>query len=267
MASSSDDGHGDGQDQVQRAGAGHGQDDDDRLGPVGHRGQGVERQGGEALDGGDAVRSRCPGRRGGPTAVPTRSCRTAVWLFHAGPLGRCSCGVRPMSSGNSYARAGTCIVRSVGSAGARCLGYWPWNCGNSSPGSAAATPWPTIRTPATATCSRSSVRRSARTACSKSGESSRSWDAPPSWRPSAATRGACRPDGGGGGARHRDAATAAGARRAGGSIVRHNVTNIRFESVSPTEITWRATSWSSPGAASITWGDTATGWSRWATTG
>ena len=80
MASRRDDGDRDGQDQVQRPGAGHRQHEDDGLGAVGHRRQGVEREGRQPLDRGDAVlpaaaaptsvgrsagsRGRRPGRRG-----------------------------------------------------------------------------------------------------------------------------------------------------------------------------------------------------------
>ncbi len=56
MASRRDDGDGDRQHQVQGAGAGDRQHQNDRFGPVGHRGERVERQGGEPLDRGDARR-------------------------------------------------------------------------------------------------------------------------------------------------------------------------------------------------------------------
>ena len=55
-----------GQDQVQGAGPGHGQHDQDGLGPVGHRGQGVEREGREPLDRGDLLLGRLAAAQGRP---------------------------------------------------------------------------------------------------------------------------------------------------------------------------------------------------------
>ena len=55
-----DDGDRDGEDEVQSPGARHGQHEDDRLGPVCNRGQSVEGQGREALDGSDALLPGAP---------------------------------------------------------------------------------------------------------------------------------------------------------------------------------------------------------------
>ncbi len=60
-----------------------------------------------------------------------------------------------------------------------------------------------------------------------------------------------------------EAQSAAGAKR----IVRHNVTNVRFESMTPEEASWPATSPSSRTWAQTTWAAIATDWCRWATTG
>ena len=59
-----DDGDGDGQDEVEGGGAGGGQHDQNGLGPVGHRGQRIERQGGQAFDRGDLLGRRLPDREG-----------------------------------------------------------------------------------------------------------------------------------------------------------------------------------------------------------
>ncbi len=58
----SDDGDRDGQDEVQGTRAGHRQHEDDGLGSVGHRREGVERERRESLDGSDPFLARAPRR-------------------------------------------------------------------------------------------------------------------------------------------------------------------------------------------------------------
>ncbi len=57
-----DDGDGDGQDEMEGGGAGGGQDDENGLGSVGHRGQGVEGQGRQAFHRGDLLGRRLSDR-------------------------------------------------------------------------------------------------------------------------------------------------------------------------------------------------------------
>ncbi len=95
-----DDGDGDGQHQVQRARPGDGQDENDRLGPVGHRGERVQREGGEALYGRDPV---LPG-------APCRPGRTDEQLpDERGPSGGVLC-----HGGGLYERVGSAIGHARG---------------------------------------------------------------------------------------------------------------------------------------------------------
>ena len=58
-----DDGDGDGQDEVERGGARRGQDDQDGLGPIGHRGERVERERRQTFDGCDLLARRLLSRQ------------------------------------------------------------------------------------------------------------------------------------------------------------------------------------------------------------
>ena len=79
-----DDGDRDGEDEVQGPGARHGQHEDDRLGPVGDRGQCVERQGRQALDRGDPLLPTAQGRTGRThQQLPDRGHAAAVRVCHS----------------------------------------------------------------------------------------------------------------------------------------------------------------------------------------
>ena len=66
-----DDGDGDGQDEVQGRRAGRGQDDEDRLGPVGHGGESVERQSRQTFHRRDLLARGLLSRQGTPDEKAT----------------------------------------------------------------------------------------------------------------------------------------------------------------------------------------------------
>ena len=92
MTKQHDDDDRDRQDQVQGAGAGHRQHDQDGLGSVGDRRQGVQRQRRQALDRGDLLRRRLFGSR-----APDRTRRDGTLVMaligpRSGSSARCGLG-------------------------------------------------------------------------------------------------------------------------------------------------------------------------------
>ena len=115
-----DDGDRDGEDEVQSAGARHGQHEDDGLGPVGDRGQCVEREGREALDRGDALLPGAPRRSWRPDQHVPEGCGRASFRvchdqdFTAGAVAaRRYADVRtaPVCAGGVHVRSAVAVDR------------------------------------------------------------------------------------------------------------------------------------------------------------